>query len=81
MTILALQPAEITGLAQYREALGLSQRQASQITGVSRRHLARLEVDPALTPASIRIGLIYLALSVLLDGPPLRNGSNGRVAA
>jgi transcriptional regulator with XRE-family HTH domain len=44
MTIVSLQPAEtLNGLALYRHDLGLSQREAARVTGVSRRQLQRLE--------------------------------------
>jgi transcriptional regulator with XRE-family HTH domain len=81
MTIVSLQPHEPhNGLPLYRLDLGLSQRQAAEITGVSRRQLQRLETGTALTPASIRFALMYVASRVLVNGPPLL-GSNGKEAA
>jgi transcriptional regulator with XRE-family HTH domain len=81
MTIVSLQSHEpLNGLALYRLDLGLSQRQAAEITGVSRRQLQRLETETAVTPASIRLALMYVALRVLVNGPPLL-GSPGKEAA
>jgi transcriptional regulator with XRE-family HTH domain len=82
MTIVSLQPHEpLNGLALYRLDLGLSQqRQAAEVTGVSRRQLQRLETETALTPAPIRLALMYVALRVLVNGSPLL-GSNGKEAA
>jgi hypothetical protein len=40
----------------------------------------RLETETALTPASIRLALMYVALRVLVNGPPLL-GSPGKEAA
>jgi DNA-binding XRE family transcriptional regulator len=72
MTIVSLQPAEpLNGLALYRVDLGLSQREAAQVTGVSRRQLQRLEAETALTPAAVRLALMYVAMRVLVNGPPL----------
>jgi transcriptional regulator with XRE-family HTH domain len=79
MTILALQPPEtLNGLGLYRADLGLSQREAARVTGVSRRQLQRLEADTAFTPASIRIALMYLVLRVVVGGPPLLTTASGR---
>jgi DNA-binding XRE family transcriptional regulator len=81
MTIVSLQPSEsLTGLELYRADLGLSQREAARVVGVSRRQLARLEADPGLTPASLRIALIYVALRVIVGAPPLLAVSNGKEA-
>jgi transcriptional regulator with XRE-family HTH domain len=81
MTIVSLQPREpLNGLALYRLDLGLSQRQAAEVTGVSRRQLARLEAETAVTPAAVRLALMYVALRVLVNGPPLL-GSSGKEAA
>jgi transcriptional regulator with XRE-family HTH domain len=81
MTMVSLQPPQsYNGLALYRLDLGLSQRQAAEITGVSRRQLQRLETETALTPASVRLALMYVALRVLVNGPPLL-GSSGKEAA
>jgi transcriptional regulator with XRE-family HTH domain len=79
--IVSIQPPEsFNGLALYRLDLGLSQRQAAEVTGVSRRQLARLEAETAVTPAAVRLALMYVALRVLVNGPPLL-GSNGKEAA
>jgi transcriptional regulator with XRE-family HTH domain len=81
MGIVSIQPPEpLNGLALYRLDLGLSQRQAAEVTGVSRRQLQRLETETAVTPASIRLALMYVALRVLVNGPPLL-GSSGKEAA
>jgi transcriptional regulator with XRE-family HTH domain len=80
MGIVSLQPHEpLQGLALYRIDLGLSQRQAAEVTGVSRRQLQRLEAETAFTPAAVRLALIYVALRVLVNGPPLL-GSNSDAA-
>jgi transcriptional regulator with XRE-family HTH domain len=80
MTIVSLQQHEpLNGLALYRLDLGLSQRQAAEVTGVSRRQLQRLEAETAVTPAAVRLALMYVALRVLVNGPPLL-GSNGEAA-
>jgi transcriptional regulator with XRE-family HTH domain len=81
MTIVSLQPPEsLNGLALYRLDLGLSQRQAAEVTGVSRRQIQRLETETAFTPAAVRLALLYVAMRVLVNGPPLL-GSNGKEAA
>jgi transcriptional regulator with XRE-family HTH domain len=70
MTIVSLQsPEPLNGLALYRLDLGLSQRQAAEFTGVSRRQLQRLETETTLTPAAVRLALMYGAM--LVNGPPL----------
>jgi transcriptional regulator with XRE-family HTH domain len=72
MTIVSLQPAEpLNGLALDRLELGLSQRQAAEVTGVSGRQLQRLETDTTLTPTAVRLALMDVAMRVLVNGPPL----------
>lgn len=80
MTIVAHKPVStVNGLARYRHDLGLSQRQAAKVTGISRTRLQELEAETKVTPASVRVALTYVALRVLVDGPPFL-GSNGRAA-
>jgi transcriptional regulator with XRE-family HTH domain len=70
MTIVSLHAANNpSGLELCRLRLGLSQREAARLTGVSRRRLRELEDDAVLTPASLRIALTYLALRVLTGQP------------
>jgi transcriptional regulator with XRE-family HTH domain len=71
-TIVPLHPpTKLNGLALYREDLGLSQRAAAELTGVSRRQLQRLETETALTEACVRLALMYLAMRVLVGAGPL----------
>jgi hypothetical protein len=72
MTIVSFQLHEpLNGLALYPLDLGLSQRQAAEVTGVSRRQLQRLAAETAFTPAAVRLALMYVAMRVLVNGPPL----------
>ena len=81
MTIVSLQPAETpNGLASYRIDLGLTQSRAAEVTGVSRRQLQRLEAETTVTPAAVRMALMYVALRVLVGGPVFLD-SNGKEAA
>jgi predicted transcriptional regulator len=65
---MAIAVPQESGLARVRHELGLSQCEASRVTGISRRQLARLEERPAITEASLRAALTYVALGVLVGG-------------
>jgi transcriptional regulator with XRE-family HTH domain len=71
----------VNGLTLYREDLGLSQGEAARLSGVSRRQLARLEGETALTPAAVRLALIYVALRVLVGAGPVLTVHDGREGA
>jgi hypothetical protein len=66
MAIVSPQPAGSP--VALRGELGLSQAQAGRLAGVGERHVRRLEAEPRLTPAAVKLASAYVAVGALVNG-------------